>query len=282
MPSVTILSLTSLTSILSAYSLYGISNAHLTILTKEGEIEPLLVHEARRIQTSTIWNSLLDNDTEDTDYVRSFATLRNDICNLIVLTEDLTLNQHLLQELSDQNKVISVPATTMDSLRSTVVSLSKRINDYADSYASRRADFERAQEEQKEKDALRKQEARAELERNFSRWKSSNQVYANPDGFYSCESVSGTLKIEYNRWQFEGLSQYYSTEYASGTFEKNGNSTGEIGTLRVVDGGYDVGWGGSLNLELDNQDYPSGRNGWVLYVDFDGHPLVSRCICYKQ
>ena len=258
------------------------SNAHLTILTKEGEIEPLLVHEARRIQTSTIWNSLSDNATEDRDFIQSYGTLRDEICNLIVLTEDLTLNQHLLQELSDQNKVISVPATTMDSLRSTVVSLSKRINDYADSYASRKADFERAQEEQEEEDALRQQEARAELKRNFSRWKSSNQVYANPDGFYSCESVSGTLKIEYNRWQFEGLSQFYSTEYASGTVEKNGNSSGEIGTLRVVDGGYDVGKGGSLNLELDNQDYPSGRNGWVLYVDFDGHPLVSRCICYKQ
>ena len=274
---------TSITNILSGYSsFYGISNAHLTILTKEGEIEPLLVHEARRIQTSTIWNSLSDNATEDRDFIQSYGTLRDEICNLIVLTEDLTLNQHLLQELSDQNKVISVPATTMDSLRSTVVSLSKRINDYADSYASRKADFERAQEEQEEEDALRQQEARAELKRNFSRWKSSNQVYANPDGFYSCESVSGTLKIEYNRWQFEGLSQFYSTEYASGTVEKNGNSSGEIGTLRVVDGGYDVGKGGSLNLELDNQDYPSGRNGWVLYVDFDGHPLVSRCICYKQ
>ena len=272
----------SITNTLSGSRFDRVSNAHLTILTKEGKVEPLLMYEARRIRTSSIWNSLSDNATEDRDFIQSYGTLRDEICNLIVLTEDLTLNQHLLQELSDQNKVISVPATTMDSLRSTVVSLSKRINDYADSYASRKADFERAQEEQEEEDALRQQKARAELERNFSRWKSSNQVYANPDGFYSCESVSGTLKIEYNRWQFEGLSKYYSTEYASGTVEKNGNSSGEIGTLRVVDSGYDVGWGGSLNLELDNQDYPNGRNGWVLYVDFDGHPLVSRSICYKQ
>lgn len=273
---------TSITNHLSGYSWDGTSNAHLTIFKKEGEIEPLLLYEARRIQSSKMWNSLDDNDSEDKDFIQSFGTLRNDICNLILLTEDLSLNQHLLRELGAQNLVIFVPTTTMDSLRSTTVNLSRKINEYADSYASRKAEAKRAQEQEAEEEAQRRQEARAELERNFSRWKSSNQVYANPDGYYSCESVSGTLKIEYNRWLFEGISQFYTTEYASGTFEKSGKSVGKLGTLRVIDDGYDVGWGGSLNLELDSEDYPSGRNGWVLYVVFDGHPLVSRSICYKQ